>query len=394
MKKTILLLITAIFTLSLFAQGDADKAGKKTAKEEKKAAKQAKKEEKVAQGKFLISPLLVPGYTPELGGLIAVGGLTSFKTNKDDDKIQRSSLPFTLGYTTTGAIVANAILTSYWIQDKIRINGDFWYKDMPDNYWGIGYDNALNTPTSDSTTAYQRQWWWINPRILYQVRKNYFVGLNIDYNYTKGSDASEGVATDPNYEDYNEKPLNSGLGIIVRYDSRDIPVDAREGLLLDLRSTFYTPSFGGDNTYQVFQLDYRQFETVGREGMTLAWQIRSRIGIGGIPYGEMSQLGSPFDLRGYTWGRFRDKSMLYSIFEYRHTFVQPDGNLSKHGFVAWIASGTIFDVQESTNFANLGWLPNFGAGYRLELQPRMNLRLDFGIGKETSGIYFNFNQAF
>jgi hypothetical protein len=41
-----------------------------------------------------------------------------------------------------------------------------------------------------------------------------------------------------------------------------------------------------------------------------------------------------------------------------------------------------------------GVLPNVGVGYRLEVQPRMNLRIDFGWGFETFGFYFNFNEAF
>ncbi len=40
------------------------------------------------------------------------------------------------------------------------------------------------------------------------------------------------------------------------------------------------------------------------------------------------------------------------------------------------------------------WLPNGVLGYRLEVQPRMNLRIDFGFGRETMGFYFNFNEAF
>ena len=40
----------------------------------------------------------------------------------------------------------------------------------------------------------------------------------------------------------------------------------------------------------------------------------------------------------------------------------------------------------------------FGVGYRFEVQPRMNLRLDVGFAKELDGwqpaIYFNFNEAF
>jgi len=394
MKKTLLISVGIILLSAVgFTQEGTSADQKKTDKQEKKEQKAAIKAEKIAQGKFLITPLAAPGYTPELGGLLVIGALMSFKTNPEDKHIQRSCLPFTISYTTTNAVVANAILSSFWFGDRLRIYGDFWFKDMPDHYWGIGYQNGRDTPKSDSTTAYQREWWWINPRFLYQVSDNYFIGLNVDYNYTKGSEPSPGVASDPNYQSFNDKPLNSGLGLILRYDSRDVPVDGRKGLYLDLRATFYTPAFGGDNKYQIYIVDYRQYKTIKREGQTLAWQAKARIGSGNIPYGEMSQLGTPLDLRGYTWGRFRDKGMFFFIAEYRHTFLKPDQSLSKHGAVIWLGSGTIFDkqsIQENTN----GWLPNFGVGYRFEVQPRMNLRLDYGVGRETSGIYFNFNQAF
>lgn len=359
----------------------------------KKEKRTLKKADRLAKGKFMITPFGAPAYTPELGGLLALGGLATFKTNRSDSLIQRSSLPFSLGYSTTGAVVANAILSSFWFEDKIRIYGDFWFKDMPDHYWGVGYQSNLNTVKSDSTTYYHRKWWWINPRILFQVKEHYFIGLNIDYNYTQGSNASEGVADDATYQKYKDKPLNSGLGIILQYDSRDMPVDAWRGVLLDLRGTYYSEAFGGDNNYQIFQLDYRQYQQVFRKGTTLAWQLKARIANGDIPYGEMSQLGSPFDLRGYTWGRYRDESMFFFLAEYRHVFMKNTTELSKHGAVAWIGSGTIFDMETLENNDN-SWLPNMGIGYRLEIQPRMTLRLDFGIGKESSGFYFNFNQAF
>lgn len=369
------------------------KTNKQIIKEEKKAAKDSIRIQKVAEGKGLISPLVVPGYTPELGALLAIGGLWSFKTDKSDDLIQRSSVPFTFSLTTTGAIVVQARPTTFWLKDKLRITGEFWYKNMPDNYWGIGYENALTTPQSDSTTSYQREWFWIMPQFLYQFKANYFLGLNVDYNYTKGSDPSVGVASDPNYIEFNNKPLNSGLGLILRYDSRDVPVNAWSGMYLDLTSTFYSTAFGGDNTYQTFTLDYRQYKQIGKPGQTLAWQIKSRIGVGDLPFGEMGQLGNPFDLRGYIWGRYRDKDLFYILPEYRHTFYKKDGEISKHGMVAWVGTGTVWDF-ETTNSQDLRWLPNFGLGYRLELQPRMNLRVDVGIGRETSGIYFNFNEAF
>jgi outer membrane protein assembly factor BamA len=227
------------------------------------------------------------------------------------------------------------------------------------------------------------------------VKKNFFVGLNMDYNYTKGTDAAPPVAADSIFRYYEDKPMNSGLGLILRYDSRDVPVDAWKGVLVDVRGTFYSTALGGDNDYQIWQIDYRQYATIGQEGQVLAWQIKTRIGVGDVPYGEMSQLGTPFDLRGYMWGRYRDNNMFFFLMEYRHAFIRDDGTRSPHGVVGWLGSGTVFNEDNfSGKTNNLSWLPNFGVGYRWEVQPRMTLRLDFGIGRESSGIYFNFNQAF
>jgi len=391
MKKYAFFFFLYLLQISIvYGQADSISIDKKTQKKEAKAEKKA---DKVAKGEFLITPFGAPGYAPELGGLIAVGAVMSFKTNKKDSLIQRSSLPATFTYTTTGAIVISGILKSYWFKDKLRINTDFYYKDMPDNYWGIGYEKATTIPRSDSTTAYHRLWWIINPRFLYQFRKNYFVGLNIDYNFTQGSNASEGVANDPNYQEFNDKAFNSGLGAILQFDSRDIPVDARKGLFIDVEASFYDPFLGGDNNYQVYIVDYRQYKTVERVGKTLAWQIKTRIAVGDVPYGEMSMLGTPFDLRGYYWGRYRDNNMLFFLFEYRNKFLTDTGDLSKHGIVFWIGSGTVFDHQDVKD-NSIFWLPNLGVGYRLEVQPRQNIRIDFGLGRETTGLYFNFNQAF
>ena len=40
------------------------------------------------------------------------------------------------------------------------------------------------------------------------------------------------------------------------------------------------------------------------------------------------------------------------------------------------------------------WLPSAGVGYRCEFKPRVNVRLDYGIGKGSSGFYFQVGEAF
>ena len=49
-----------------------------------------------------------------------------------------------------------------------------------------------------------------------------------------------------------------------------------------------------------------------------------------------------------------------------------------------------------------GWLPNWGVGYRFEVQPRMSVRGDVGFGREfldsgntfVPSVYFGFTEAF
>jgi hypothetical protein len=39
-------------------------------------------------------------------------------------------------------------------------------------------------------------------------------------------------------------------------------------------------------------------------------------------------------------------------------------------------------------------LPTAGIGYRFEVKPAMNIRLDLGFGKESAGFYFQVAEAF
>ena len=79
--------------------------------------------------------------------------------------------------------------------------------------------------------------------------------------------------------------------------------------------------------------------------------------------------------------------------EYRHMFYKSSGTMSKHGFVGWLGTGSVFDGDTGTLFTSR-WLPNIGVGYRFEVEERMNIRFDYGFGDNTQGFYLNFNEAF
>ncbi|MCD4683292.1 MAG: BamA/TamA family outer membrane protein [Bacteroidales bacterium] len=382
-QKTICLLcsIVIISTIS-FSQ--------EISKEEKKAKRNARRQEKIDKGKLMITPLAGPAYTPELKFTLALGIMLTFKTNPKDTLIQRSSSPIMAGITTTGAYFIGTKLSTFWLKDKIRIYADINYKNMPDNYWGVGYEKGYTTKKGKSTTAYNRTWFQLLPIFLWQFKKNLFFGPLLDINYTKGRYACDSVASDYYYNKYNNKPFNGGVGLVFQYDTRDIPVNARSGIFIELSSGFYGNWLAGNNTYQIYVADIRKYFTIKREGRTMALQFKSRFGFGDVPYGEMSQPGTPFDLRGYIWGQYRDKSMVIFLSEYRHQFYKKEGKLSAHGLVGWVGVGTL--GNKPSDFGD--WLPSIGIGYRLQVQPRMNIRLDFGIGRESQGFYLNFNEAY
>ena len=118
---------------------------------------------------------------------------------------------------------------------------------------------------------------------------------------------------------------------------------------------------------------------------------------GNVPLNKYALSGTPYDLRGYYMGQYRDKTSHVIMAEYRQMINTDKENfvkrmLSHVGFTAWGGCGFM-----GPNPVRLeGVLPNFGVGLRIEVQPRMNVRLDFGrntVNKQNL-FYFNMTEAF
>jgi hypothetical protein len=60
------------------------------------------------------------------------------------------------------------------------------------------------------------------------------------------------------------------------------------------------------------------------------------------------------------------------------------------GFVLWGGTGSV--TKDMGDFTY--WIPNGGVGLRFEIQKRMNLRVDYGIGVNSNAFYISFNEAF
>ena len=351
-----------------------------------------KQKMKMELGKAIFTPFIAPSYSPELAWLISAGGLITFKTDPTDKNLMRSSIPLSIGYSTNGSVTASVRGFIYGKKDKYHLSGEFSFKDMPDHYWGVGYENGRSTPRPDST-QYHRSWYQLKGSYVYKLLPKIYSGLFLDINQTIASELNPHMRKDPNVMNYGRGIRNIGIGISAQYDSRDLAVNAYKGMLLDLSLVSYNKFMGGENRFCSINLDFRKFIPLNQPRHTLAFHFKATQTFGEVPWSDMALLGTPFDLRSYTWGRYRDKAMALGIVEYRHMFNAKPGSsnfANKHGFVTWIGTGSLAPKLSQLKKS----LPSAGIGYRLETQTRMNFRVDFGVGKNSSGLYITFNEAF
>ena len=132
------------------------------------------------------------------------------------------------------------------------------------------------------------------------------------------------MKTNPAILKYGNRYHNIGIGALFQYDTRDDVATPFEGVFLSAMGTLYGKYLGGNYNYEMLELEYRQFRQVFKRRSTLAWTAKTQIGMDNVPYSELPNFGNPFDLRGYAWGKYRDKSMAYGIIEYRHMFMSQE----------------------------------------------------------------------
>ena len=361
------------------------------------------RKKRVAQRNFHYNILGGPSYSPDFGLLVGGSALMTFSMHPSDTLLKRSVVPMAIAFMFDGGINLFSKPQLFFKHDRFRIFGKFSYKNTVENFYGVGYSTNRDYVRSDTTSQYRYSGVQINPWFLFRLgESNFFAGPQIDINYDHFTKPGKYLAEEPSYvaaggDSHGYKNFNSGLGFLLTYDSRDVPSNAYRGLSLDFRGVMYHKIFGSNNNFYRLELDYRQYKQVGNRKV-LAWTAQSKNVFGNdIPLTQYSLTGTPFDLRGYYMGQYRDKSSHVVLAEYRQMFNTDQDTWLKRiinhlGFVVWGGCGFMGPTPVRVE----GVLPNYGVGLRIEVQPRMNVRLDLGkntVNNQTL-FYFNMTEAF
>lgn len=353
-------------------------------------SRSVRKDSLISCGRPFLSVFAGPGYTPESGILVGGGLLYTFTTNPDNKELQRSSIPLLGSISSRGNITLSSQMNTFWLDDQLRVKLIAKFSNVNDDYFGVGYETNQSIERGMETSQYNRILFYLQPKVDWRLLTNFYVGVSFIYSNFKVREANPVMEEDENFQKFGPEIIETGFAFNLTFDSRDIVVNAYRGWFANLSYYHPTEFFGGNQNYQVLEYDLKYYQSLNRLGNTLALRVYGRQAFGEVPYSGMTLIGSTDLLRGYLNGQYRDKAGLAVIGEWRYMFLNKERVKGKHGIVTWLGTGSI-----AQNFGALSdWLLNAGIGYRFELQPRMNLRIDFGFGKNSSGLYFNFSEAF
>ena len=349
------------------------------------------KNERFDAGAPIFSGIIIPVYTPETDFSFHAAGAVTLKTKRNNSYLCHSVIPVSALVNPQQSLMLNLHPVLYWFDDRVLIDINTDYRNMKDNYWGIGSDKISSVEKGNFTTGYQRKSLLFQSRILFKITSGFYAGFASDIHSFKASNLADLMMEDPEILIYGTDIYSSGLGIVAFYDKRNPINPVVPGMYIEIKGVSFLKELNSDYNYQNIGFDYRHFIPIIRKGSVLGLQAKSSLNFGDVPWTDMPQSGGSTDLRGYYQGQYRDNHMLLFQTEYRHFFYRSETNkLSRHGFVFWLSGGTVFyGIKEIKNI-----ILSTGAGYRYRMQPNVTLRIDVGLGTENAGIYLGLNEAF
>lgn len=298
---------------------------------------------------------------------------------------RHSSSMGVIGYFTQNnqyAIIANK--ERFFKQGIYRIAGEIAYHYFPDKFYGIGNNTVLEDEEDFTSQEFR-----FNPlfqRILFS--SSLYVGFHYDYYYSEIVDTEPGKILDSGTITGSEGGLSSGIGLDITWDTRDNNLYPSNGSLYQLIAGFYGPTLGSDFSFSSYLLDLRQYISIF-SGHVLALREIVGVNTGDPPFQMLFFTGSlGYFLRGYTISRFMDKNIIAFQTEYRLPLIW------RFGLVAFAGFGQVAPEFNQVSINDLK--PSVGLGLRFALIPeqKVNLRIDFGIGKDDSSFNIDFMEAF
>lgn len=320
-----------------------------------------------------------PVYTPETSFGLAVMMAAQYKTDKTDSLLPISNAAIYASGALTGFYGIGISNTTIFPHDRFRLALKASFSSRPNKYWGIGYEAGNN---KDNYTEYVQLTEKLQADFSINVNGKLFMGLctQIQNVQSKKIDTAGGKPLMT-----PEHVLGIGAGPFIVYDTRDFIPNAYKGMFIRLGYRFFPSFFGNKAVFSQFDLQFDWYKQLWK-GAVLATDLYGEERSGDVPWSLLGEAGGSSRLRGYYEGRFRDKNYVAAQVELRQRIY------NRSGVAVWVGGGNVFPRFNEFEFHQS--LISYGIGYRWEFKKRVNIRLDYGRGKDQSGFYFGINEVF
>ena len=332
--------------------------------------------------RFLVLPAVVKSI--ETGWAFGAAGSFFFKVQKHKtDTLLRTSNIEGLGlYTLHRQTLAVLGTNIYFPKEKYILRWRNTFSHFPDRFWGFGD----YTPKSN-LEHYTFTQFFINPQLIRKVYKSFFVGASYEFQDVTSIQYMAGGLFDTENVTGRHGGRVSGAGLVFAWDTRNNSFNSTKGLFAQFSFINFNRLMGTDFAYTNYTIDVRKFIKVGKEDV-LAFQSFSYLNYGNVAYRNTAALGGSDIMRGYYAGRYRDKNSSACQVEYRKHIWK------RFGVVAFAGLGKVAGKLVDINLQGLKYSLGGGLRFALNRKERINLRIDYGVGIQSSGLYFTVTEAF
>lgn len=284
--------------------------------------------------------------------------------------------------TSKGHRILSIFPELYLFDGRFDVAGELQAQKYPDLFYGVGgaTTGAMEEAfTSRSVTA--------ELAIRVEARPGLRVGGLLLARHDRLVETEEGALLSSGSVSGSDGGTTIGVGLIAVVDTRDNLYAPRAGVLWESKVATFAPALGSDYGFRQATMDLRHYLAIGG-GAVLGTRAYGASSWGDPPFYAMPQIGAQGLLRGYREGRFRDRAAAAAEFELRIPLTGRFGAVLFGG-----VGGVAPDLSGLPGPADLE--RTVGAGFRFRLNDGgVNLRVDYGVGREGGGLYLGIGEAF
>jgi hypothetical protein len=328
---------------------------------------------KLQRGNFVVVPIPISNPTLDTG--LVVGAAYFYGQTEEQKKLQPASVTATAAmYTSNDSKAFAVVQQNYWNDNKWRFTGAVGAADL-----------RLSILASDGSFSGANLDWRINGEFVFAKIARKITGKWYGGLFTRMIDADQSIETGPSATEFDTTSdvRSVGLGALLEYDSRDMPLNSYSGRHLTASALFNDEAIGSNSTYQSYSVAYRSYHRLS-DSVVLAWELQGCKRGGKAPLWDACTL----KLRGFSATDYLGKVSTSGQVEARW-------KLSKRwGLVGFGGAGYI--ANSFNGLRDREAIPSYGVGVRFMVlaAKRINIRLDFARSTDSDAVHLSVGEAF